>query len=360
MESVGITYFLMKIDDPSPEIRNAINSAVQWFRASRIDGYKYVDVPDASQPNGRDRIVLPEKNSTIWARFYDISTNKPFFSGRNGVKKWSVAEIEQERRTGYAWYGTWPKELLKKDYGEWLKKINGGRGGKKIVVDSGGKGDFTSLQAAINSLSDSAEKPRIIHILPGIYKEKIFITKHNLVIEGEDRDKTIITYDIARDEWRCDHPDDWGVATMNVNGNDITLKNLTIANDYGFHFKEDRVVDCASDTLIRKKTITKNGHQMALRTMNTTRLRAINCHFRAFAGDTVSPWNVQSGLFYFKDCTMEGGVDFYCPRGWAWAENCSFIANTGPASIWHDGSANHDSKTVLKNCSFEGFNGFNL
>jgi pectinesterase len=57
---------------------------------------------------------------------------------------------------------------------------------------------------------------------------------------------------------------------------------------------------------------------------------------------------------------MEGGVDFYCPRGWAWAENCRFYANTGPASIWHDGSKNPDSKTVLKNCSFDGYSGFKL
>jgi pectinesterase len=57
---------------------------------------------------------------------------------------------------------------------------------------------------------------------------------------------------------------------------------------------------------------------------------------------------------------MEGGVDFYCPRGWAYAENCTFYANTGPASIWHDGSNNQDFKSVLKNCTFDGYNGFML
>jgi pectinesterase len=231
---------------------------------------------------------------------------------------------------------------------------------KSIVVSTDGKGDYQSIQAAINSLADSSAQPRIIHIRPGIYNEKIFITKHNIMFEGEDPDKTIITFDIARDEWRCDHPDDWGVATMNINGNDITLKNLTIANDYGFHNKADRVVSCATDTANHTKTIPPTGHQMALRSITATRLKAINCHFRAFAGDTVSPWNVQDGLFYFKDCVMEGGVDFYCPRGWAWAEHCKFICNTGPASIWHDGSVNPDSKTVLMNCSFEGYDGFNL
>jgi pectinesterase len=235
-----------------------------------------------------------------------------------------------------------------------------GQAQKRITVDAEGKSDFKTIQAAINSLPDSSIVPNIIFIKKGTYREKIFISKHNIIFEGEDRDKTIITQDIARDEWRCDHPDDWGVATMNINGKDITLKNLTIANDYGFNVKESRIVDCAADTVTHKKTITNGGHQMALRTMKATRLKAINCHFRAYAGDTVSPWNTQDGMFYFKDCLMEGGVDFYCPRGWAWAENCTFYANTGPASIWHDGSNNIDFKTVLKNCKFDGYDGFML
>src|SRR4030095_8301078 len=138
---------------------------------------------------------------------------------------------------------------------------------KKTTVSHKGRGHFKSIQDAINSLPDSSSTLRTILIRKGVYSEKIFITKHNIILEGEDRDKTIITFDIARDEWRCDHPDDWGVATMNVNGNDITLKNLTIANDYGFNFQGDRVVNCAADTVTHKRTITKNGHQMALRTM---------------------------------------------------------------------------------------------
>jgi pectinesterase len=231
---------------------------------------------------------------------------------------------------------------------------------KRIVVDISGKGDFKSVQAAINSLSDTSASPRIIFIKKGTYREKIYIQKHNIVLEGEDRDKTVIKEDIARDEWRCDHKDDWGVATLNLDGNDITLKNLTIANDYGFNYKNPRTVVCASDTVTHQKVITNGGHQMALRSMRSTRLKAINCHFRAYAGDTVSPWNLVDGMFYFKDCLMEGGVDFYCPRGYAWAENCRFYANTGPASIWHDGSTNPDYKTVLKNCTFDGFEGFNL
>ena len=94
---------------------------MQWLAISKVEGYDYVDIKDSTQPNGRDRVLVPEKNSVVWARFYDIETNKPFFSGRDSIKKWAVADIEYERRNGYAWYGTWPQKLLDK-YPEWLKK----------------------------------------------------------------------------------------------------------------------------------------------------------------------------------------------------------------------------------------------
>ncbi|MBN9297947.1 MAG: hypothetical protein J0I41_13110 [Filimonas sp.] len=233
---------------------------------------------------------------------------------------------------------------------------------QRIVVDINGKGDFKTIQDAINSLSDSSAKPRTIYIKKGTYKEKIFIAKSNIIFIGEDKQTTVITNAIARDEWRCDHPDDWGVATINLKGSDITLQNLTISNTYGFDNKNqpDRIIACNNDTATHQRKISYTGHQMALRSFETTRLKVINCNLKAFAGDTVSPWNTVDGMFYFKDCQMEGGVDFYCPRGWAYAENCDFKANTGDAAIWHDGSGNIDSKTVLKNCRFTGYNGFKL
>lgn len=230
----------------------------------------------------------------------------------------------------------------------------------RIIVAADGTGNYKTIQGAINSLVDSSKTSRVIFIKKGIYKEKLYIEKNNIVFEGEDKDATIITASIARDEWRCSHADDWGVATMNVGADDITLKNLTITNSFGFDFKGEKIIQCPSDTITRQKKLAKNSHQMALRTIHATRLKAINCHFRAFGGDTVSPWEVENGMWYFKNCIMEGGVDFYCPRGWALAEDCEFIAHSGTAAIWHDGSKTEDSKTVLINCKFKGYDGFLL
>jgi len=232
---------------------------------------------------------------------------------------------------------------------------------RTIVVAKDGKGDFSSIQLALNSIADSGRTGTVkLLIKKGIYTEKIFIEKSNVILEGDNKEAVVITQSIARDEWRCNNTNDWGVATININGNDITLKNLTIQNSFGFDFKNESIIACPLDSANSEKRLRKDGHQMALRTMAGTRIQAINCHFLAFGGDTVSPWNVDKGLFYFKNCTMEGGVDFYCPRGWAYAEDCRFIAHSGSAAIWHDGSKEKDSKTVLNRCTFEGFDGFKL
>ncbi len=94
---------------------------------------------------------------------------------------------------------------------------------------------------------------------------------------------------------------------MSLAANDITLKNLTIASDYGFNYKEPRTIDCASDSASQKKIITSDGHQMALRTKDNTAtcLKAINWSFRAFAGDTVSPWNLTNGIFCSVTCFIK-------------------------------------------------------
>ncbi len=120
-ESVGITEFLMRIKNPSPEIQRAVKSAVAWFEKSKIVGYNFVFVDDPAQPKGKDRVFVKDPASTIWARFYDVKTNEPFFTGRDSMPKKTIAEVEVERRTGYAWYGTWPEKLLSKKYPAWLK-----------------------------------------------------------------------------------------------------------------------------------------------------------------------------------------------------------------------------------------------
>lgn len=230
---------------------------------------------------------------------------------------------------------------------------------KQITVAADGSGNFRSIQEAINSLPADAKEQRIILIKSGTYNEKLFIDKNFITLKGENPEKTVITIAQARDEWRCGNKDDYGTATLNLRGSDITLENLSFINSYGKDNAKEKTIACVNDST-KTKTIRPYSHQMALRSFATTRLIVNNCIFRAYGGDTVSPWNTDNGMFYFKDCIMEGGVDFYCPRGWALAENCTFICRDKNAAIWHDGSKFEKSKTVLYNCKFIGDDGFKL
>lgn len=123
-ESVGIVRFLMKVENPSPEIIDAIESAVNWFERSKINGIRIETVPVKNSPRGLDRVVVGDKNALpLWARFYDIKTNRPIFTGRDRVAKYRLADIEIERRTGYAYYTDEPRALLEKEYPKWKRRM---------------------------------------------------------------------------------------------------------------------------------------------------------------------------------------------------------------------------------------------
>jgi len=100
-ESVEIVRFLMSIKNPSPAVVEAIESAVAWFEQSAV-----------KDPAGKP----------AWARFYEIGTNRPIFAGRDGVVKYDVKQIDEERRNNYAWYVDDAAKLLKADYPEWKEK----------------------------------------------------------------------------------------------------------------------------------------------------------------------------------------------------------------------------------------------
>lgn len=70
----------------------------------------------------KDRKIVAEKDAPpMWARFYELEDNRPFFCDRDGIKKYSLAEIGYERRNGYSWYGTGPQRVLD-EYKKWQAK----------------------------------------------------------------------------------------------------------------------------------------------------------------------------------------------------------------------------------------------
>lgn len=121
-ESVGIVRFLMSIPDPSPEIIAAVEGAVRWFEANAISGVRFETVT-ASDGEPDARVVPDPQAPPLWARFYELGTNRPIFLGRDRVVHYAFAQIERERRLGYRYYGTWPRTLIRDDYPAWRRRV---------------------------------------------------------------------------------------------------------------------------------------------------------------------------------------------------------------------------------------------
>lgn len=124
-ESVGIVRYLMAIENQDQEVIKAIESAVFWLEEVKLEGIKLVQEKNESLPRGYDRIVVEDKNSgPLWARFYEIGSNRPIFVGRDGVIKYRLSEIEHERRVGYSYLGNYAEKLLEVDFPEWKNRRN--------------------------------------------------------------------------------------------------------------------------------------------------------------------------------------------------------------------------------------------
>ncbi len=128
-ESVGVVEYLMSYDQPDDRIRNAVQSAVKWFNAAKIQGLRIERRPLEKPYRVNRRIVtvnvveVPDPQAPpIWARFYDLQNMKPMFVQRTGEILERFDQIVEERRDGYDWYGYWPAKLLTEKYPAWQKK----------------------------------------------------------------------------------------------------------------------------------------------------------------------------------------------------------------------------------------------
>lgn len=171
-----------------------------------------------------------------------------------------------------------------------------------IVVARDGTGEFRNIDEAIEVCRAFMDYHKVIYVKCGTYKEKLIIPQWltNIEILGEDRDKTIITYD---DHANVKLPGTtrgmgtFRTYTVRVEGNSITFRNITIENNSA-----------------------RLGQAVALHTEGD-KLIFVNCRFLGHQ-DTVYTGTAGTRL-YFKDCYIEGTTDFIFGPSTAWLENCT-------------------------------------
>lgn len=164
-----------------------------------------------------------------------------------------------------------------------------------IVVSRDGTGNFRTLQEALESARAFMDYTVTIYVKNGVYKEKVIVPSwvENIDIIGEDRDKTIITYD---DHANINKMGTFRTYTVKVEGSDITFKNLTIENNAA-----------------------QLGQAVALHTEGD-RLKFINC--RILGNQDTIYTGAKFTRLYFKDCYIDGTTDFIFGPSTALFENC--------------------------------------
>ncbi|AKC86691.1 pectate lyase [Pseudoxanthomonas suwonensis] len=117
-ESVGVLRLLMRQPRPDARIVAAVDSAARWLESHRLRDLAVRRIDDPGEETGKDVQVVREPGASLWARFYDLERQQPLFVNRDSQRV-AFAELPNERRTGYAWYGTWPEKLLAQELPRW-------------------------------------------------------------------------------------------------------------------------------------------------------------------------------------------------------------------------------------------------
>ena len=170
-----------------------------------------------------------------------------------------------------------------------------------IVVARAGTGEFRTIDEAIEVCRAFMEYQKVIYVKNGVYKEKLIVPSWltNITICGEDRDKTIITYDDhanLRLEGTERKMGTFRTYTLKIEGTNITIKNITIENNAA-----------------------KLGQAVCIHTEGDN-LTFENCRI---LGNQDTIYTGTPGTHcYFHNCYIEGTTDFIFGPSTAWFENC--------------------------------------
>ena len=168
-----------------------------------------------------------------------------------------------------------------------------------IMVAKDNSGDFTSIQAAIDATKSFPDKHITIFIKNGIYKEKVrvYAWNTNLSIIGENKERTIITFDDHFNKINKGRNSTFHTSTMSIEADDITIKNLTIKNTAG-----------------------QENHQAVALSVSGNRCKIENCSIEGNQ-DTLYLTG-ENNRQYFKQCFISGTTDFIFGNATTLFENC--------------------------------------
>ncbi|MFJ8359436.1 pectinesterase family protein [Streptomyces sp. NPDC093984] len=184
--------------------------------------------------------------------------------------------------------------------------------GKTLYVHPGGAGDFTGVQAAVAAANGAGYT---LVIAPGTYRETVVVdaTRTGMTwigASGNARD-AVVVYDHANGTPKPGGGTygTTGSATTTVQADGFTARHLTFANDF-----------------LRADHPEITGTQAVAVKVQGDRSAFERCRFLGHQ-DTLYADSMALGSFarqYYRDCYVEGDVDFVFGRATAVFEGCHF------------------------------------
>lgn len=170
-----------------------------------------------------------------------------------------------------------------------------------IVVAADGSGDYTSIGEALKKLKGDSEEAVRIYIKNGVYHEKLLVnyTLNNLTLEGESREGTVIS---NGDYASLNNMGTSGSYTLRIDGNNISVKNMTIENTAG-----------------------RVGQAVALHTTGD-KIHVSNCNITGNQDTLYASGRNARNLF--DNCYIDGTVDFIFGAATALFRNCHIHARS--------------------------------
>lgn len=217
------------------------------------------------------------------------------------------------------------------------------------VVDIHGRGDYTTVQAAIDGvpINPKRQTPWKIFIKNGRYDGLVRIPEDKpfIYLVGQDKDSVIISFKI-----NCanlDNPKDAGkqyakarfnqadCAVVVVNARDFYAENISFENSYGVQ--------------------AQSGPQaLALKTTKD-RVAVFNCRFRSFQDTWMTSTKGINDRTYADSCWIEGAVDYFYGGGDAYIENTTFYnVRSGSVIVAPSHKAGTKWGYVFQHCTIDG------
>lgn len=119
-ESAEILKFLMRQGPVTPDVRQAVESALAWLEAHAIRGLRKTK----NEAGKTDYVDDPASAEVYWARFYDVETGAPMFAGaQDGIVYSTFSEMARHNKVGYDYFTTKPAEIIGKERERWAKRL---------------------------------------------------------------------------------------------------------------------------------------------------------------------------------------------------------------------------------------------